>query len=459
MLNHKISSITKRGLLFTALVFVHTLSGISTAGADENSKLEEQVSSMQAIITKLSQKVAQLETQLAAVATKQNDSEAMPSKQVQASPITDSKDRVGNNKVTAGYDKGFYIASSDGDYRMKFDGQLQLRHLFNHNNDATEDNNDGGFQFRRAKLGVSGHVLNPNIKYKLKGNFSRSSGNYGIDNMFIAYKFDEAWTGLIGMDPAPFMREELVSSKRQQAVARSYVTEYFTVDKTQGVKFAYDSDAWGAQLMLHDGTHQAVGDFSGDTTDWALAGRSEVLLSGSRKQFKDFASWDGDDFGILLGAAFDYEEGASDSEANFADVVKYTTDLSMEWGGANAFVAFSGQEVTSPAAAGLADVSQYGLQAQLGYFIMPDKMDLFARYGYINFDGFALNKGEVEAVMDDSARIWTFGTNYYFIGHKARFTFDIIYSLDGIPINSSGLGLIKTEDEQLTARTQIQLLF
>ena len=57
------------------------------------------------------------------------------------------------------------------------------------------------------------------------------------------------WKLRFGQFKAPFMREELVSSSRQQTAERSLVNEEFNQDRSQGVELSLEQDQMRFMVM------------------------------------------------------------------------------------------------------------------------------------------------------------------------------------------------------------------
>jgi hypothetical protein len=84
--------------------------------------------------------------------------------------------------ITAGWDNGAVLGSSDGNWMLRINGLLQARFEFNHQEagDANDTNgNKGfindtyryGFELARAQLIFSGNVVNPSWTYMIQGDF------------------------------------------------------------------------------------------------------------------------------------------------------------------------------------------------------------------------------------------------------------------------------------------------
>ncbi len=368
---------------------------------------------------------------------------------------------------SAGWDKGFYLASDDGAFKMKISGQVQARAVWNNRDESGADNSIFGFEMRRVKLGFGGNLFSKDFTYKVKGAFSRKTGTFALEDAWGAYKLNDTMKVKWGQFKAPFLREELTSSSKQVAVDRSYVTELATLNFSQGIGIDWAQDKVRGTLMFNEGAPISMtGDngsgantaFAADGAEWAATGRVEFLAVGEDwGQFKDYTSWNDDEYGVLIGAAAHYqmeerEGGPPDTDT---DIFGWTFDASVEFGGAHLegyVVGLSSDNNT----AGTADFDQIGYAITGGVFLDPDKLELFGRWEHYDFDD-ALASG-----FDSEIDLFTVGANYYFEGHAAKWTTDIVFTGDSIPDGSSGLGIEKDaadQDGQFVFRTQMQFLF
>ncbi|MHC4992220.1 MAG: porin, partial [Planctomycetota bacterium] len=158
----------------------------------------------------------------------------------------DTRSSLLQDGMTAGWDKKFFLASADGNFRLNIEGQLQVRFVYNHQETASGSSTDGdrwGFENRRTKLKFSGHVVDPSWQYLVQGAFDRDGGEFVLEDVEISKDLGNGWAVRFGQFKGPFMREELTSSKRQLAVERSLVNEAFNQDRTQGVELGYTTDS------------------------------------------------------------------------------------------------------------------------------------------------------------------------------------------------------------------------
>ncbi|MCC6238997.1 MAG: hypothetical protein IT448_01665 [Phycisphaerales bacterium] len=394
-------------------------------------------------------------------------------KTIQASPAdsgtTTTLPTATAKALTAGYDgEHFFIASDDHRFKLSIEGQLQLRYIYNNRGEPTDGDDDVlGFQTRRAKLGIKGQLDDPRVSFKIKGAFNRSASSMYLSDAWVGYDFDDNWFAKAGIFDNYFSREGVVSSKDQQAVERSAVTKYYWDNTTKGLMATYKNDRWRVNGALTAGPDQATTDFdtSSRRYEWALTNRTEYLVAGKWKQFDDFAAWADQPFGLLLGAGVSYNKGANYTGSDKANLLKYTIDASAKLGnGINLTGAFFGQHVDARSGDPEPGGDQLGFVTHIGAFIVPDKLDVFARYEYADLRGASVSNGSdsVSLISDDKINMLTLGTNYYFSKHRAKLTLDVVYTLDPLDssLSSTSTGLLPDMDRGQTAvRSQLQLLF
>lgn len=439
----------------------------------ELTALREQLQKQQQIIEQQQQRLAALE---------QNNTDNWLSErryqEVQAivrEVLADAETRASllQDGLTAGYNRGFFIGNQENTYYLRVNPEFQFRYIYNTRDgeapDTDEDEN--GFQLRRTRLDFRGHAITPDLTYRLRFLSDRGDGSIDLDIAYVAYNLIDGLNIKVGQFKPLFAREENVAAFQQLAVERSYTADYFTIDRSQGVELVYSGwDNLRLSLAIHDGSYSADSEFNADRTNFAIAGRVELLLAGDWKQFDDFSSWSKDKFGLLLGIAGGYERGEEGSGTNTPDIYKFTADVSVEVSGINVFVAgylqkFSDNDDPS-LPSDLDDATQFGLVAQAGVFVIPDKLELFGRYEWIDFDGvYYRNNGAgtqsgTGNLAEDELSLITFGANWYLVRHNAKFTFDVIWALDPVPVSNSGAGLLTSvDDDQVVLRAQWQFAF
>ncbi|MEE8154133.1 MAG: hypothetical protein V3T53_04130, partial [Phycisphaerales bacterium] len=231
-------------------------------------------------------------------------------------------------------------------------------------------------------------------------------------------------------------------------------------------ELAYRADQFGAAVMLNEGFDRDNTPALAEDTEFAITARAEALIAGTWSQFKDFASWPDEGPAVLIGAALHYEReefGTGDGLFVDADAdglddtpnddeletLVFTTDLSLEFGSANAFAAFVYRNLDRDST----NADQLGVVVQGGVFLTDD-LEIFARYEWADADSAGIN----------DLSVITFGVNRFWAKHALKWTTDIGIGLNEIagPFSASGAGWRTDkpgEDGQIVVRSQMQLLF
>ncbi|MEX1015294.1 MAG: porin [Phycisphaeraceae bacterium] len=364
----------------------------------------------------------------------------------------DTRASLGQGGLTAGHDGKFFLASADNAYRLNIGGQIQFRYIANFRNDADDEVTEG-FQHRRTKLSFSGHVGDPRLGFKIMPVVSRNGGNIAIEEAVINYQLTDDTAIIAGTMKIPFLRETLQSSSRQLAVERSLVEAHFGAGYSSGVQLTHRMDPVRLAFMVSDGAGEDFVGFQNTSTHLGLSGRADVKLAGEWGQLSNFGAWGDEGFAAFLGVAAHFDEGMDDAIVD--DQLRWTVDATVKMNHIGLYGAVAGLHDTK-VAEGAEKFEDLGFLVQ-GSYMFDDRFEPFARY---------------EMLMPDSSRdaedvsLLTLGANYYFKGHAAKLTSDIVWvmdPLDGTFVGgSNGLGLLTDEagaDDQFVWRTQFQLLF
>ncbi len=374
----------------------------------------------------------------------------------------DTRASLLNDGAVAGHDGDhFFLASPDGAYSLYIAGETQFRYVYNNQDNSSGDEDEGGFQTRRLEVEMWGQAADPKINYLLKLIHSRSTGNTSMEEWELGYDLTDNLTIKGGVMKQPFLREEVISSSKQLAVERTCTNAFFTIGYAEGIRLIYGKDNWNVNLMLGEGANSGFSEFDENTAELALTMRGDIALAGELQQGKDFTGWDGESQSVILGGAYYFELGdgnnsAIDADRAGSDYHSWTVDLSYENQGINLYGAYIGANI-DPDETTAAQRDMTGLVIQGGVDVVPDKLELFARWEYI--DGDVAGEDEFDA--------WTTGFNYYINGHRVKFSADVVYLNKNLPTAnpfgenpaSRGLGLISGTEDEMAVRTQMQLLF
>ncbi|MHC4101541.1 MAG: porin, partial [Planctomycetota bacterium] len=340
--------------------------------------------------------------------------------------------------------------SADGNWLLKIGGQIQVRYAASFQDKAPDGEDERyGFEVRRAKLKLKGHVVDPTWKYVLNMAFDHddggAQGDIDLEDAIIIKDFGDGWELWAGQCKLNFMREELVSSSSQLAVDRSYVNELYNQDRHQGVQFFWTGDQFRVTGAFGDGFgSKNVPAYDPDTA-WAFTGRVEWLAMGSWSQFKDLTSPRGSETGLMIGAAVHWQDSKYDPKT---DRLTWTIDGSLEGDGWNLFAYVVGNHPDPDVGSSM---DQIGVVVQGGYYF-ADEWEGFARYEWSDLDTTGL----------DDVNILTLGVNRYFAKHALKWTTDFGYAFDSVPFTARGIDWREDasgEDGQIVVRTQFQLLY
>ncbi|MHC4991039.1 MAG: porin [Planctomycetota bacterium] len=338
----------------------------------------------------------------------------------------------------AGWDGGFFLRSTDGNFSLQVGGRLQVRFVYNRRDSPDRDR--WGFEVRRLRLDLAGHVVDPRLQYRVQL-ANTGTGGTRLNDSFVRWAPAGELAIRAGRYRPPLLREERVSSKRQLAAERSLVRSAFIQQRAIGIEVAgrHERLRWQAALMDDNG-----GGLDEDEI-WLASTRLEVLLGGRWSHLTDFTSFPTDEGGptLALGGGVLYRDDDAAGERRW----RWTADASGEWAGVNAFVAFVGNHTD-----GVESLDQYGLVVQGGVFVTSG-VELFARYEW----------GDSDTAAPDLSVV-TVGVNGYIARHDLKWTVDVGYGLDEVAEfwASSGAGWRADEpgdDGQIVVRTQFQLIF
>jgi hypothetical protein len=382
----------------------------------------------------------------------------------------DTRTSFQNSGAMAGWNKGFFLASPDGNFRLNVSGFAQVRWTMNNRGgddpDGNSNGNTYGFENADTYLDFSGHVVDPSWQYHVRGNFSGGAtgdGSMGLTFASLTKDLGDGFGVTVGQFRSPFLRETLVDDNHQLGVNRSVQEAQFSLGFDQGIQLNYASDAFRMNAFLGDGNYINADNSPWNTTqsDYSLAARGEYKISGDWSTFDNFTSFKGEEGGMMVGVAGFYTKvngnGAvtlngdlGPGQGVFADgdkIYGFTADFSWEMGGANLFASYvwaTSDVDDSP--------SPWGVNVQGGYFV-TDEVELYARFDYVNFD--------IEDNNDKFNGLF-FGANYFFASNvKATVEWGLnLHEVVGNDYADQGfLADSADEDGQWALRAQLQMSF
>ncbi|HMN97327.1 MAG TPA: porin [Phycisphaerales bacterium] len=367
----------------------------------------------------------------------------------------DTRASLQGSGVTAGWNKGFFLASPDGNFSLKISGYAQISWIYGHRSDppSGQDGSQSGFENRRTYITFDGHVVDPSWVYRVQGNFQRSGGVFLLQDTYVRKNFDGGFFVQGGQAKAPFMRETLASDAGLLLVDRSVVEATFGIGRTQGVFVGWSNDTFRIVGTYCDGSQPAGGANNGwdfPTTEYAFIGRAEAKFGGNWNQFNGMTSFPDDEKSGLIGAAVLWQRGDTGSRFAGVETLGWTVDGTLNLGGASLFAAVVGRHLDSDDG----NFDQFGPYGQGGIFVAPT-VELFGRYEWADSDTSGADLSLVTA-----------GANWYIARQQLKLSGDIGYGINAVSpffgATSSATGWrtdAEGDDGQIVVRVQFQLMF
>lgn len=395
------------------------------------------------------------------------------------------------SSATAGYDRNFFLASADGNFRLNFSGYTQLRYLAVFRNSgraptglAGQDNDfEGGFENRRTRLKFSGNVVSPDLTYVVQSEFSDTSGsdNSFLRDAFFVYQLGDGWFIKGGQYKLPFLREEYMDDTRRLAVEGSQTTNALNPGRSQAIELGFRKSDYRVLMDFSDGLNTLNTDFATAAgapnpaeSDFAFTGRADWALAGAIADFDEFTSKVDAPWVFNLGAAVHVQGSSNVAGAggtSDATLLAYTADALLKGHGLSLFFQFYGASTHrqgSPPTLAFGSTDDYGIVAQAGWRFLEND-EAFFRYDAVFYDrGRGFN--------DDRQDFVTAGLNHYFAGHAAKLTANAVVALQpttnaagtalvpsiltGASTLTPGQGILRsTSDGTVALQVQMQLMF
>ena len=150
--------------------------------------------------------------------------------------------------LNAGYDKNFYIKSSDNNFRLNLSGFIQYQGNFYEGVDIPDRampvfnaglgtiNRADTFFLRRARLKASGNVISSDITFALEAELAGASAT--MKDAFINYHARD-WAEIkMGQFKPPFSLENLESDSDIETIERAAIVALLGLDRRIGVQLS-----------------------------------------------------------------------------------------------------------------------------------------------------------------------------------------------------------------------------
>lgn len=350
--------------------------------------------------------------------------------------------------------KGLSAETADGRYRAHVGGYAQFRYTYT-DEDSQAADDSSAFSIRRFKLILQGNVFSKNLGYRYQGEMA--SGSTVTQDAFVNYTFAPPLTLQVGQYKPPQARQELTSAAGQLFAERSLANDTFNLGRDLGLRV---SGEVGNKLLEY-----SLGVFNGNGPNTANPDNRHMVAG--RLDFNplcpypmDEAGWPTDKPMVNLGGSFAWNKvGVNDIGNRFErdnDVMDVALDLDgSRYQGANGpanFTSDYGKDLSwllwtanlNAAWKGASFAAEYynlktnpdqgdtwnadGYYVQAGYQVIPQKLELAARYSAIKSDD-----DNASASFDKAET--QFGANYYFAKHSLKLQTDLTLVKDDLNDN------------------------
>jgi hypothetical protein len=397
--------------------------------------------------------------------------------------------------VKVGYDSGFVIAGSgdmnldvsESPFLLRVNAYGQLRHTRFDSAGPADDLNQ--FQLIRGRVIFAGSAFSPDIRYYVQMDGRSSRGDelrlldyyldFDVGRRYLDWDRD-VFVFKAGQWKVPFTLSRYLSAREFEFSDRSMASMYFDVNR---------SLAWGVASRTQPGgipVHLEAAVFNGLVTGGAETGSAGKLDDNFAYAARLYAFPIGE-WGTGALADFDWHEtlatrmGAAyagtrndrrgpvefdsirvvDSGQRLSsllppavsqyDVDLFCVDASHKYRGWSVTTEYYFRNISGFRGDTVPDLFDHGFWLQVGKFVVPEKMQLLARWSRV------VGKSGTLGVESQSSDERAVGFVWYFRRRYARITCDATY-LDGAPISSSALDIFPG-DKGWLFRTQIQFGF
>ena len=343
-----------------------------------------------------------------------------------------------------GYDKGFFFRTSK--FELKISTRTQFRYTYNWTDENSLTDDNGYFTLPRTRLRLDGFAYYTWLRYKVQYDFtgqddagaSPARRSPDLRDLYFDLARNPRATVRLGQFKAPLGLQEMTSSGDQEFVDRSVASEAFAPSRQEGAML------WGTSFEKKFGYEAGVFNGNGrnrktnDNTGYMYVARVHFDPNGEYKLSEvdnpDKVNW-------TLGLAYMLN-------STQASLLKTAEDLRQTTG--EAFVGLKYKRLfaladyysrTQEQAAGAPDIDSGGAIGQVGFFLVPRKIELAVRYSYFDEDKDTSNDREIEKRL---------GFGYYFSKHDLKFQADYGQVEDEASL---------TDNKTDVFRAQLQIVF
>lgn len=303
--------------------------------------------------------------------------------------------------------------SPDDKYSWNFGARMQMRYTFKDRDEDFHESDLQDINLRRARVYFGGNIYSKILHYYVE--LDADKFDPALRDFYAYFTPLDELNVKIGYFKVPFNRQRMATSAKLLLQDRSIASEEFDQKRDTGL------DIYGNPLDGHVEYHAAVfqgaGEkFSGiDNTDnklmYVLSLRCNPL--GKYDYYDETDLKYSDKLALTIGASVVFNAKVADEKLPNTDTTTGTVDLGAKYKGLswnNEYYIRSENPDTG------ATVGSDGFFTQAGYFVLPKKLEVAARYSVVD-----PNKD----VSNDLQKEYTGGVNYYFRTHRSKIQADV----------------------------------
>jgi phosphate-selective porin OprO and OprP len=327
-------------------------------------------------------------------------------------------------KVEVGYNKGAYIKTTDDRFSLKLNVRTQGAFRYQ---DREDQDNTATFRVRRARILAGGNVFYPWMRYGTQ--VTLEGGSAALRDAWIQADYFDYAKPRIGQYKVPFDREFLTSAFNLELIDRSIASSAFSLQRDIGLQVSGG--------FMQNQLNYAVGIFNGSganqnnvNKEFMYVGRLVYTPFGSYP-YSQGALDTPDSPKLAVGVAGAYLPGLDPGERKSlagplgntnivpvkSDVYELTADLAFKYLNFSFEGGYYFRNIDPDKTTPFGEENAQGYYLQGGYFLIPKKFELAARYSWVNPD----NPNQTD---DNEQQEYTGGLSYYFYGHPLKIQAD-----------------------------------
>ncbi|MCF6154627.1 MAG: porin [Candidatus Brocadia sp.] len=308
------------------------------------------------------------------------------------------------------------VRSPDGKFSLNTGGRLQFRYTFKDRDADFGKNDTNNIDVRRARVYFGGNIYSKLVHYYVE--LDGDSFDVGIRDFYVYWTPLEELNAKIGYFKVPFNRQRVASSAKLLFQDRSIASEAFDQDRDYG--FDIYGHPFEGHMEYHAGIFNGAGEDPEDRgTDDNLDNELMYVLNVRYNPFGEYDYYDetdvkySDALKATIGVSVTFNAKDRDEKLENTDAIAGVIDLGVKYRGLswnNEYYVMT-QDPESDGDS----VDSDGFFTQLGYFVIPKRLELDVRYSQLDPNN---------DVSDDFEREYAAGANYYFRAHRSKIQAD-----------------------------------